>query len=71
MVNHARAWAGLLHAQILFAVLLDRKQLTFRSDAHPAFSQLASRCMSFDMAVRPSFSECISLLQDIRKSLLD
>jgi hypothetical protein len=69
MVAHTRAWAGMLHAQIMFAVAMRRRQLEFPEGTHPAYVSLALRCMAYDPADRPTFADLVTEFQQVSANL--
>lgn len=57
MFTGTRAWAGLLHAQIMCQVTVMGQSLELPASAPPAFQNLLKRCIAYDAAQRPTFAQ--------------
>ena len=63
-----RPWAGLLQMQVIFAVTIRRRRLSFPAgarEAHPRFVALAEECMAHEAEKRPSFEKVIERLREV------
>ncbi len=69
LLSHTKAWAGMLHAHIIYAVAIRREKLKFIPNAHPALVAIAERCMERDPALRPTFADIAAELQAISTAL--
>eukprot|EP00884_Botryococcus_braunii_P014358 jgi/Botrbrau1/22923/Bobra.0030s0002.2 len=65
VVSHTRAWAGMLHAQIMFAVAMRRRKLEFPEGTHAGYAELALDCMAFEPEDRPTFPEIVKRLDKL------
>eukprot|EP00884_Botryococcus_braunii_P015469 jgi/Botrbrau1/2605/Bobra.145_1s0030.2 len=68
--HHCRAWANLLHAQILVAVVIRKEMLRFDLETHPGFKELAMRCLDQEPSKRPSMSYVAESLNEMRLEAL-
>lgn len=57
MYNGQRAWAGLLFAQLSYAMFVEKCSLQFPEDTPEGFRALALSCLSMLPADRPSSSD--------------
>lgn len=62
IVLHTRAWAGMLHAQIMYAVAMKKLKLEFPAETHDGYSALALDCMAYNPNDRPTFPEVVQRL---------
>eukprot|EP00884_Botryococcus_braunii_P002480 jgi/Botrbrau1/12232/Bobra.0361s0002.1 len=69
MLAHARAWGGMLHAQIVHAVAIRGSKLEFPRDAYMPLARLAARCLDHDPGKRPSFRVLARELKDMQAQL--
>ena len=63
-----RPWAGLLQMQVIFAVTIRRRRLSFPAgarEAHPRFVALAEECMAPEAEKRPSFEKVLERLREV------
>jgi serine/threonine protein kinase len=58
----AHAWAGLSQLQIMTAVLVAKRTLTFPPGTPPRFKELATACLAPSPEARPTFDGCLQLL---------
>ncbi|GIM05799.1 hypothetical protein Vretimale_10187 [Volvox reticuliferus] len=69
MYTGLRPWAGMNHGQIIYNVGMKNVQLLFPPGTPPAIADLSSSCTRTNPAQRPSFSEILDKLDNIRASL--
>ncbi len=67
LLSHSQPWAGMSHAQIVYAVGMVKTELQFYPSAPPRFVDLARRCLSYDYKERPSFQEAVDQLAVIAR----
>jgi len=63
------ARAGLVHTQVVCAVVVDGQRLGFPGGARappPAYQALAERCMDPNPAARPSFDQALAAIRRMR-----
>ena len=65
MYNGQRAWAGLLFAQLSYAMFVEKRSLQFPEDTPEGFRTLALSCMSTLPADRPSSENLPTKLNEL------
>eukprot|EP00884_Botryococcus_braunii_P023549 jgi/Botrbrau1/9879/Bobra.0080s0014.1 len=65
MVTHNRAWAGMLHAQVMYTIAILRKTLEIPNGCHPGVSDLIQQCLNHDAASRPSAGDLVTTVQQL------
>lgn len=68
IVSHTRAWAGMLHAQIMYAVAMRKLKLEFPAATHEGYAALALDCMAYNPNDRPNFPEVVKRLNKLLES---
>lgn len=66
MWHGVRAWSSLTFAQIITAVVANKKSLSFNDTANPQYADLALRCMSTDPEKRPTFDQVLVSLESLQ-----
>ena len=66
MWHGVRAWSSLTFAQIITAVVANKKSLQFNADAPKDYADLANRCMHIDPTARPGFDEIVESLEHLQ-----
>lgn len=69
MVTHNRAWAGMLHAQVMYTIAILRKTLEIPDDCHPGVSALIQQCLNHEPASRPSAGELVTTVEQLLTQL--
>lgn len=63
MWHGVRAWSSLTFAQIITAVVVNKKSLRFNDSAPSDYADLANRCMHVNPDMRPPFQQALSELE--------
>ncbi|KAK9816932.1 hypothetical protein WJX72_007171 [[Myrmecia] bisecta] len=64
-----RPWAKQRPHQIIFALTVQGRSLTFPDDTPPAYKELGMRCLARDYAARPSFLEVVQAISTLQWEL--
>lgn len=71
MVTSSRAWAGMSHAMVVRAVCVQRLSLVFPPDTPEALVSLATACMEYDPAARPTSDDILEVLEPCLAMILN
>jgi hypothetical protein len=69
MVSHQRAWAGMLHAQVMYTIAIVKKCLDMPLNCHPELASIIKACLSNTAASRPTAAELVDRLQALLDTL--